>query len=288
MFYVTRFGLIACVFGLQAISLFAHPADDFLSIQRLPVNEKQAAKELTEQLRLGVRKHAEVNSLVAPDYPYKTGRDSARYRVPFEARFKDFDLTNTKFQNAETLYELTFNGKTYIAGVASYVPMLRAVPDCVPSEAGITEVECQRMAESSRVCHLFLFDAQDYEIRAVGAMPIERLSRPVPRGQKPKYPNDAGQIEGWPRCREVLALAPAKVIPNALLITLSYLDSAVNISKYGVEDEESKFTTTVLMRFKGPSGGSVQMSVDQSCLGNPNKIASIVDARKALAKCEGH
>lgn len=294
MFRVTRLVFIACAFGLQSMSLLAHPSDDVLSIQRLPLTTKQAAKELTDQLRLAVKKHAEANSLVSQDYPYRTGRDSARYRVPFEARFNEYDLTNTGFQNAETLYELVFDGRTYIAGVASYVPMLRAVPDCVPSETGMAEEQCQRMAENHRVCHLFLFDFQTHEITAVGAMPIERDNRPMPGVKKrswvrydPKYPNDPRQIEGWPRCREVLAVAPAKVIPNALLITLSYLDSAASVSKYGVEDDESKFTTTVLLRFSAASSGKVEITEDQRCLGNPNTITAIAAARKALAKCEG-
>lgn len=293
MFRVIRLFFIACVVGLQSINLYAHSSDDFLSIQRLPLTKKQSAKELTNQIRLVLKRYVEVNSLVSKDYPYTTGRDSDRYRIPFEERFSDYDLTNSKFQNAETLYELVVGGRSYIAGLASYVPVLRAVPDCVPSDTGTVEAQCQRMAENERVCHLFLFDFQTHEIAAVGVMPIERDNRPLPGGKKrswinydPKFPNDPRQIEGWPRCREVLAVAPAKVIPNALLITLSYLDSAASISKYGYEDDESKFTTTVLMRFSASSNGKVQITADQRCLGNPNTINSIAAARKTLAKCE--
>jgi hypothetical protein len=292
MFRVKIPGFLALVIAAKALSVCAQPVGDVLVIQRLPTRGKNEARVLITELRPSVKQYAKAHSLVAPDYPYETYRNPASEWVKYGIHFTDFDLTNTKFQNAETLYDIIFDGRPYIAGVGSYVPVLKAVPSCVPSEAGSTVGHCEGLAENNQVCHLFLFDVQTHVITAVGAMPIERDNRPMPGGKErgwwnynPRYPNDPRQIEGWPRCDGVLAVAPAKVIPNALLITLTYIDSGAPITKH--EDEyPPKFTTTALLRFSSDAQGVVQMKQDQSCLGNPNAITSITAARKALAACE--
>jgi hypothetical protein len=292
MFSMNRLIFVALSMFILSLSACAQPPENILSIQRLPAKDKQTAIKMTEKLRPLVMKYAETNSLVAKDYPYETHRNSIHYRVSFDTYFEDFDLTNTKFQNAETLYDLIFDGRPYVAGVGSFVPMLTAVPSCIPSESGTSASRCGRMAENNQVCHLFLFDFQTHAITAAGAMPIERDNRPMPGGKErgwwnynPKYPNDPRQIEGWPRCDGVLAVAPAKVVPNALLITLTYIDSGAPITKH--ENEyPPKFITTSLLRFSTDAQGRVQMKQDQRCLGNPNTITSIAAARKVLAACE--
>lgn len=291
MAYINRSFFVVLVIGAQSLGACAQPPEDILSIQRLPARSKHAAKEMTEKLWPLVMKYAEANSLVAQDYPYETNRNSIHYRVGFDAHFEDFDLTNTKFQNAETLYDLIFDGRPYVAGVGSFVPMLKAVPSCVPSETGTTASRCVRMAENNQVCHLFLFEFQTHAITAAGAMPIDRDNWSMPSGKErgwwnynPRYANDPRQIEGWPRCDGVLAVAPAQVVPNALLITLTYIDSGAPITKH--ENEyPPKFTTTSLLRFRKDTQGRVQITQDQSCLGNPNQITSIAAARKALFAC---
>ena len=291
MFFMSRLVFVFLAVAAQSLGAYAQPPADVLSIQRLPAKSKHAAREMTEKLWPIVMKYAEVNSLVAQDYPYPTHREAPHYRVRFDTHFEDFDLTNTRFQNAKTLYDLIFDGRPYVAGVGSFVPMLKPVPSCIPSDAGTSASRCGRMAEDNQVCHLFLFDFQTHAIAAVGAMPIERDFRPMPgvkeRGwwsYDSKYPNDPRQIEGWPRCDGVLAIAPAKVVPNALLITLTYIDSGAPITKHESE-YPPKFTTTSLLRFSTDAQGHVQMKQDQSCLGNPNRITSIDAAREALAAC---
>ena len=294
MFRVTGIDplILALAIVMQALSACAQPTADNLVVQRLPTRGKEQARALTGKLQPILGEYAKAHSLVSPDYPYAFNRGPNSEWVPYSMLFWGYALTNTKFQNAETLYDLIYDGRPYIAGVASFVPMLRAVPSCVPSETGNTVGHCEGLAENNQVCHLFLFDFQTHAITAAGAMPIERDNRPMPgvkeRGwwnYNPKYPNDPRQIEGWPRCDGVLAVAPAKVVPNALLITLTYIDSGAPITKH--ENEyPPKFTMTSLLRFSTDAQGRVQMKQDQSCLGNPNTITSIAAARKALAACE--
>jgi len=289
---VTLLGLVVFVMSLLAFGVPAQPMVDDLAIQRLPSRGKLHARTMVDRLRPYVKEYAKTHSLVAQDYPFETYRSSPHARVSYSIFFDSFDLTNTKFQNAETLYDLIFDGRPYIAGVGSFVPMLKAEPHCVPSETGSTVGHCEGLAENNQVCHLFLFDFQKHTITAAGAMPIERDNRPMPGGKErgwwnynPKYPNDPRQIEGWPRCDGVLAVAPAKVVPNALLITLTYIDSGAPITKHESE-YPPKFTTTSLLRFSTDAQGHVQIKQDQSCLGNPNTITSISAARKVLAACE--
>ena len=265
------------------------PVDGALAVHRMPVSDKHTARTLIGKLSPIVGQFARAHSMVSPDYPFDVRRSDNW--VTYDTHFLDFELTNTKFANAETLYTITFDSKNYIAGIGSYVPVLKATPDCGPAEADGTNY-CRRIAENNLVCHLFLFDPQTHAVIAVGAMPIERDNRAMPGVKKrswvhfdPKYPNDPRQMEGWPRCHVVSAVGSARVIPNALLITLHYIDSAESISKYG-KDQQNFYTTTALLRFSTDELGNVQIKQDQSCLGNPNTITSISAARKVLAACE--
>lgn len=286
------FFMLSLLVCTHASLVHAQSTRDDLVIQRLPSRGKVEARALVDKLHPKIKPYANVNHSVAPDYPYEAYRARDAEWISYDFFFHDFDLTNTKFQNAETLYDLIFDGRPYIAGVGSFVPMLKPVKSCIPSDTGTTESRCRRMAENNQVCHLFLFDFQTHAITAAGAMPIERDNRSMPGGKErgwwnynSKFPNDPRQIEGWPRCDGVLAVAPAKVVPNALLITLTYIDSGAPITKH--ENEyPPKFTTTSLLRFTTDAQGRVQMKQDQSCLGNPNRITSIAAARKALAACE--
>lgn len=282
------FAALTLIFIPKTSMVQAKPVDNVLALQRMPVSEKYAARKLIGDLSPIVGQFAKAHSTVSPDYPFDARHSDDL--VAYDILFSDFDLTNTKFANAETLYTLTFDGMRYIAGVGSYVPVLRAAPDCGPVEADGTDY-CKRLAENNLVCHLFLFDPQSHAVMAVGAMPIERDNRPMPGGKRrswvhfdPKYPNDPRQLEGWPRCHVVSAVASAKVVPNALLITLKYIDSAESISKYG-KDQQNFYTSTSLLRFSKDEQGKVKVTQDQSCLGNPNRITSIAAARKALVAC---
>lgn len=291
MFHVILGAFAALVVFLisNASMAQAKPLDGVLAVQRMPVIDKYAARTLIGKLSPVVGQFARAHSMVSPDYPFDARRPDDR--VAYDTHFSDFDLTNTKFANAETLYAITFGDRNYIAGIGSYVPVLKAAPDCGPAEADGTDY-CKRIAENNLVCHLFLFDPQTHAVIAVGAMPIERDNRFMPGVKKrswvhfdPNYPNDPRQVEGWPRCHVVSAVASAKVFPNALLITLNYIDSAEIISKYS-KDQQNFYTTTALLRFSADELGKVQIKQDQSCLGNPNTISSIAAARKVLAACE--
>lgn len=76
-------------------------------------------------------------------------------------------------------------------------------------------------------------------------------------------------------------MAVAKIVPDAMLVTLSYIDSAAPADP---RNELIEFYTTVLMRFRDDNGTLV-VEQDDRCLGNPNKLKTIVAARKALKKC---
>ena len=77
-------------------------------------------------------------------------------------------------------------------------------------------------------------------------------------------------------------MAVAMVIPDAMLITLGYDDSASPADPRN--DDPPQFTSTALLRFSEVNG-KLKIEQDDSCLGNPNKYKTITAARKALANC---
>ena len=91
---------------------------------------------------------------------------------------------------------------------------------------------------------------------------------------------DKKQLVGLPRCG-ISAMAVAKVLPDAMLITMEYSDSAEPADKHS---EPPYFYTTALLRFSEVNG-KLKIEQDDTCLGNPNKYKTIAAARKALAKC---
>lgn len=82
-------------------------------------------------------------------------------------------------------------------------------------------------------------------------------------------------------CLSVKAMAVAKTIPDAMLVTLGYIDSAEPASK---NSDPTEFSTTLLLRFKNDNG-KLKIEQDDSCLGNPNNYKTIAAARKALSTC---
>lgn len=116
-------------------------------------------------------------------------------------------------------------------------------------------------------CHLFMLNP-DLSINTVLPINIVRVE---------------SQLVGKPRCSYVKAMAIAREVPDAMLITLGYSDSAAPADK---DYPPREFITTALLRFS-EQGGKLKIEQDDSCLGNPNKYKTIAAARKALSQCAG-
>jgi len=258
-------------------------AQSEVELQVLPYVGVQS-KELKEWLDTYVSSFVKDHSLVDKDYPYQP----AESHKSFMRLYSDFRPDYAKYKDATTLYTLRANGREYLAAIIAYNPLLKAEPHCKPNDSIDPTGHCEWIAQWALTCHLFLFDPQNRKLESVTPLNITRDPRPLP-GQKmrsfwhydAKHAGDPRQIEGWPRCDNLLAVAPAKVVSDALLFTLGYSDSAApREARY----DPPEFTTTILVLLR-QSQGKLQILQEDSCLGNPNMLNSISAARKALSAC---
>lgn len=254
-----------------------------VSIQVVPY-EGQPSKALKERLDAFTVKYVESHSLVASKYPYKNSESFKSY-LPL---YWHFGPDNAKYKEASTLYSLQVDNHSYLAAIIAFNPLLTAEPHCEPDDSGLPTAHCEWIAQRNLTCHLFLFDPQSLKEESVTPINIRRDPRPLP-GQKmrsfwyydAKHAGDPRQIEGWPRCQNILAIAPSKVDPTSLLFTFSYFDSAAPADP---RNEPPEFKTTIQLRISEEQG-KLKVIQDDRCLGNPNMISSIAAARKALAQC---
>jgi hypothetical protein len=162
-------------------------------------------------------------------------------------------------------FEWVFNDGRYLSDIAAFVPDATQLEDCKPDKENPLDTHCDQIRERHWVCHLFMFDS-DLALAAVSRIEVGR---------------DRRRLIGKPFCQSVKAMSVAKEVPDAMLITLGYSDSAEPADP---RNDSKEFVSTVLLRFS-TDAGKLKIEQDDSCLGNPNKYATIVSARKALKTC---
>ena len=155
-----------------------------------------------------------------------------------------------------------FNGKSYLSSIGSYVRYDIKSPDMCYKSLNIN-ANCYLSELHSSVCHLFLFDSKTVDTVAIVQLNIKR---------------DNNELKGLPSCSGVKAMAVAKELPDAMLITLDYYDNASH------DSEPASHATTVLLRFSDKNG-KLNIRQDDSCLVNPNQYNTITVARNALKQC---
>lgn len=173
--------------------------------------------------------------------------------------------TSTSFEGSN--FAWVFNKMGLLSNIGSFTPEIAPLEDCKPDADELNPGHrCDWRRKGFKVCHLFMFNGNDLKLENVTRLDIVR---------------DTKQISGLPLCLSVHAMAVAKAIPDAMLITMSYIDSAERADpKY----DPPEFYSTVLLRFSD-ANGKLKIEQDNSCLGNPNKYKTIAAARKALTAC---
>lgn len=160
-----------------------------------------------------------------------------------------------------------FKERRLLSMIGSYTPEAVQLDDCkVSPDYPFPKSECKWRQERFKVCHLFMFNSENLTLESVTRLNIMR---------------DKKQLVGLPRCRTVQAMAVAKTLPDAMLVTLGYIDSAEPANK---NSDPTEFSTTLLLRFKDDNG-KLKIEQDDRCLGNPNNYKTIASARKALSTC---
>jgi hypothetical protein len=159
-----------------------------------------------------------------------------------------------------------FNGHQYISAVVSInsdpVPLADYKHE---DENPLTDMSSW-INTRQQTCHLFMLNP-DLSVNAVFPINIVRVK---------------GRLVGKPRCSYVKAMAVAKAVPDAMLITLGYSDSAAPADK---NESPREFITTVLLRFSEQKG-KLNIQQDDRCLENPSPFKTIAAARKALSSPE--
>lgn len=194
--------------------------------------------------------------------------------IPLEKSIKDYAASralgmfsdsiwvqNERMRGGNSVFGWTISKDKYLSAVAWYTSNLDPLPECDDAS-----VNCKWIMDRHTVCHLFLFHADSLKLADVTPLQILR---------------DDHLLKGKPRCQDVKAMALARVIPETMLVTLGYSDSAMPAE---ARSEPPEFITTVAVRITS-EGGELRVEQQDNCLGNPNRYRTIAAARKRLAEC---
>lgn len=188
------------------------------------------------------------------------------------ANFEKVSGKQGTFAYENSSFAWIFNGKSFLSNIVSFTPKITQPMNCRtnPDESASPEDQCRWQRINFSVCHLFLFNnfrnGKEITLGSVTRLNIVR---------------DAEQLFGLPRCESVEAMASAKIISDAMLITLGYIDSGEDDHP---QNDPPVYYTTILLRFSDENG-KLKIKQDDSCLGNPNKYKTIAAAHKALTAC---
>lgn len=242
--YTTIVSLLTC------IPLVAHAE---LTLDR-SVTTRQVFDKLNPQIFKIIKPYAEAHTPVWPD--------GFKGYKPAYGQIGDDDYGDPAY------FSWLFNGNQYYSALVSInsdpVPLADYKHE---DDNPLTDMSFHINARQL-TCHLFMLNP-DLSINTVFPINIVRVK---------------GRLVGKPRCSYVKAMAIAKAVPDAMLITLGYSDSAAPADK---NDPPREFITTVLLRFS-EQNGKLKIEQDDRCLENPSPFKTIVAARKALNSPECH
>lgn len=217
------------------------------------------------ELRLdAAKKPAQVKKTLGPLFESVVRPYGDKHSADFGGLWGKND-TSTSYDDSN--FSWTFNGTGLLSNIGSFTPEIVPLEDCTPDPNELVPgSRCDWRRTGFKVCHLFMFNGQSLKLENVTRLNITR---------------DKRVLQGLPMCLSVQAMAVAKAVPDAMLITLGYIDSAEPANK---NSDPPEFYTTLLLRFKD-NDGKLKIEQDDRCLGNPNQYKTIVEARKVLTQC---
>lgn len=157
-------------------------------------------------------------------------------------------------------FSLTIDDVKYYIKPAMFMAKSRPDEVCTPTKE-VLKYQCKEGQRITSGCHLLFFNAQR---EWVGMYTIKISERDYPH-----------------YCNAMPAMGVANKTNNELLVTMQYFllngGGAKKVSELG----SSWIRMTSLFRVKAVNG-KIEVEQDDNCLGNPNRIETIPDARKAL------
>lgn len=143
-----------------------------------------------------------------------------------------------------------------------YMPQSRPAEVCT-SVGKVTAYQCKEGQRETQACHVGFFDAQ---FREVGWHTI-RINEPVPIF-----------------CNSVPAVGVYDANQNAILVTVQYFPIDHKPAAKPSEIGSGWKRMTVLLRLTSENG-KIAVEQDDRCLGNPNQVDAVPDAKRALRRC---
>lgn len=165
--------------------------------------------------------------------------------------------------SGEVALRLTIDGALYYIKPMLFMLKKNADEVCTFDFKNSDSYRCVEGQPNVQGCHLMFFDAQGKWV-GFHTMQIK---------------------EGFPHyCNAMPAVGIANKSRNELLVTMQYFlidgANAKEISEIG----SGWFRMTSLFRVKAVNG-KIEVEQDDTCLGNPNRIDNIPEARKRLRQC---
>lgn len=143
-----------------------------------------------------------------------------------------------------------------------YMPQSRPGEVCT-SVGKVTAYQCKEGQRETQACHIGFFDNQFHE---VGWHTI-RINESVPIF-----------------CNAVPAVGAYDAKQNAMLVTVQYFAIDHKPAAKPSEIGSGWKRMTVLLRLTSDNG-KINVEQDDRCLGNPNQVATVPDAKRSLRRC---
>lgn len=171
-------------------------------------------------------------------------------------------------EDEKSVFPWVFNGRRYYSYIVQYVPNTDPLEGCEnyrSDDINWHGPNCYWANKRELFCRSLIFMMTEQgEIAGIGLLQIGRGER---------------LIKGKPICHGVKAMTVSNEIEDSMFVTMGYIGSASTTAP-GIHPQE--YSMTVLMRFKQEPDGKLNITQDDRCLPNPNRIANIAQANKVL------
>ncbi|WP_290660935.1 hypothetical protein [Aquabacterium sp.] len=169
---------------------------------------------------------------------------------------------DTNFALRELSFKLSIDQTKFYMQPAKYMPQTRPGEVCT-SVGKVTAYQCMEGQRETQACHIGFFDAQFHE---VGWHTI-RINESVPIF-----------------CNSIPAVGVYDATQNAMLVTVQYFAIDHKPAAKPSEIGSGWKRMTVLLRLTS-NNGKITVEQDDRCLGNPNQVDAVPDAKRALRRC---
>lgn len=211
------------------------------------------------------------------DWPYKSRQSASEPLVQSESeRFQEASDAASYRRDAipshglrDSLrlkfgFKLFVDETKYFLRPAAFMSKSRPDEVCTPNHsAGALAYQCEEGQRHTSDCHLMFFDAKFSEA-----------------GFNSVKVNEPYQFF----CNSVVGVGVGAKGSDDLLVTIQYFPIDQKLASKPSEIGSGWNRMTMLFHIKAVDG-KINAEQDDSCLGNPNRVDNIPDARKRLAKC---